>query len=300
MPRLQGRDPAVGLTAKRRSLRPAATSLPTVTLDLDSVAALIREVADAVVLPRHRRLVVGDVEEKSPGELVTIADREAEEALSGGLSRLLPGVPVIGEEAAADDPSLLNLLPDAPRVWLVDPIDGTSNFVAGSDDFAVMVALVERGETVASWIHQPASGVTYQAERGAGAYCDGVRLGLGLEKQARPLAELRGAALSRFMTLEQQAAVATGGAMLAAVGPGHAAAGVEYPLVANGEQDFVLFWRTLPWDHAPGALLVTEAGGIARHLNGHDYCPGRAREGLLIANHPMTWDHVARAFSLDG
>lgn len=272
--------------------------MPPVTFELDAVAALIKEVADEVVLPRHRRLVVGDVEEKSPGELVTIADREAEQALFAGLSRLSPGVPVIGEEAVAEDPSLLNLLPDAPRVWLVDPIDGTSNFVAGSDDFAVMVALVERGETVASWIHQPSIGVTYQAERGAGAYREGERLALA--RQAQPLVELRGSALTRFMTPEQGAAVEAGGEMLATVGPGHAAAGVEYPLVANGEQDFVLFWRTLPWDHAPGALIVTEAGGTARHLNGDDYFPGQAREGLLIANHPTTWEHVAGAFNLDG
>lgn len=265
-------------------------------LDPADVTALVREVADAVVLPRHRRLLDGDVEEKSPGEVVTVADREAEVLLTEGLRRLLPGVPVVGEEAAAADPGLLDLLPDAPRVWLVDPIDGTSGFVDGSDDFAVMVALVEHGETVACWVYQPVWGVTYRAERGSGAYRDDERL--LLQGQARPLPELRGTALTRFLSPGQRAGVAAGAAGMDRVRTGRAAAGIEYPRVATGAQEFVLFWRTLPWDHAPGALLVTEAGGVARHLDGTDHRPGTPREGLLVASDPSTWDRVVGAFGL--
>lgn len=260
------------------------------------MAVLLDEVGRAVVLPRHRRLGDGQVEEKSPGELVTVADREAEALLSAGLSGLLPGVPVVGEEAAAADPALLGLLSAATPLWLVDPIDGTSSFVAGSDDFAMMVALVDNGEAVAAWIHQPVSGTTYQAERGAGAYRDGQRLAVG--DQDRPLSQLRGIALTRFLPAGHRAAVEAGAARMAHVDRGSAAAGITYPRIATRALDFLLFWRALPWDHAPGALLVTEAGGVAKHLDGQDYRPARSRDGLLVAGGQPAWRDVRQVFGL--
>lgn len=266
------------------------------TPDSAAVESLLREVAEAAVLPRHRRLVEGQVEEKSPGEVVTVADREAEALLSAGLSRLLPGVPVVGEEAASSDPTLVQLLATDARLWLVDPIDGTASFVAGSDDFAMMVALVDRGETVASWIHQPVSGTTYRAERGAGAYCDDEAVVVG--DAGRPLSMRRGIALTRFLSAAQRSAVDVAAARMASVTRGVSAAGVEYPRIATGQLDFALFWRTLPWDHAPGALLVTEAGGVAAHLDGRAYRPGRAQEGLLVAGGAGCWADVQEALDL--
>jgi len=86
------------------------------------------------------------------------------------------------------------------------------------------------------------------------------------------------------------------GREVSSLGPGRVCAGVDYPLTAEGEQDFVLFWRTLPWDHAPGALLVTEAGGVVAHTDGASYRPGIAREGLIAAS--STAAHAAVAGAL--
>ncbi|MGH9165392.1 MAG: inositol monophosphatase family protein, partial [Acidimicrobiales bacterium] len=83
---------------------------------------------------------------------------------------------VVGEEAAAADPRLLDPVGTAERLWVVDPVDGTSNFVRGSPDYAVMVALLERGAAVASWILQPVTGRLFVAEAGSGATVDGRRL----------------------------------------------------------------------------------------------------------------------------
>ena len=258
--------------------------------------SLLREVAEVVVLPRHRRLIDGQVEEKAPGEVVTVADREAESLLSAGLSRILPGVPVVGEEAASSDPALLRLLSTDARLWLVDPIDGTSNFVAGSDDFAMMIALVDSGKTVAAWIHHPVSGTTYRAECGAGASRNDERL--VISETAKPLSQLCGIALTRFLSASQRSAVEGVSARMSHVAHGVAAAGIEYPRVTTGSLDFALFWRTLPWDHAPGALLVTEAGGVVAHLDGQEYRPGRSQEGLLIAGSQRCWTDVQQAFDL--
>jgi fructose-1,6-bisphosphatase/inositol monophosphatase family enzyme len=150
------------------------------------------------------------------------------------------------------------LLDEHERVWLVDPLDGTSDFVAGSPDFAVMVALVQRGVTVASVIHQPLTDTTYSAELRAGAYRDGTRLSLA--PAPCELLALRGAVLSRFLSHEQQDRVRDSAPRFASLGAGRMCAGAEYPLLADGAQDFAVFWRTLPWDHAPG--------GPARHRSG--------------------------------
>ncbi|GAA2670136.1 inositol monophosphatase family protein [Nonomuraea recticatena] len=128
--------------------------------------------------------------EKSPGEVVTIVDREAEELITCGLRGVLDA-PVVGEEAAAADPRLIDALTEAPTAWLVDPLDGTANFVAGSPDYAVMAALVHHGHTVASWILRPADDRVYVAERGAGAWRDSIRL--SREPASLDPAELRGA-----------------------------------------------------------------------------------------------------------
>ena len=250
---------------------------------IERVTELLREIGREVVLPMHRRLSEGDVEEKAPGDLVTVVDREAERRITAALDGL-----VLGEEAVAADPSLLAALPTADRCWLVDPLDGTHNFVAGSDDFAVMVALVEGGDTVASWVHRPVDDVTWVAERGAGAWRDGTRLALPGPETGR--AE----ALTSYLPPDLRDRALSWG-----VGRGHRCAGVDYPLVAEGERDWVLFWRTLPWDHAPGALLVTEAGGVAHHLDGRPYRPGTPEPGLVVARDAATASDVALRLQAD-
>ncbi len=177
---------------------------------MEVVEALVREVSESVIEPRFAALGKGDVEEKSVGEIVTVADREAEVLITTRLEEILPGVPVVGEEGCAADPVRLTAL-DADRAWVVDPLDGTANFVAGSPDWAVMVALVANGEVAASWIWQPVARRMYVAERGrrvlqrvgythrdetrgieATAWCGSVRLPrcgdcCGRHRQPRPL-----------------------------------------------------------------------------------------------------------------
>ncbi|MFC4058870.1 inositol monophosphatase family protein [Planomonospora corallina] len=260
-------------------------------MNIDDVTGILREAAQTVILPRHRALAAGEVTEKSPGELVTVADREAEELITRRLRALLD-VPVVGEEAAAADPGLLGALTGAPAAWLVDPLDGTANFVAGGPDYAVMAALVREGRTVASWILRPADGRAYVAELGAGAWCDGARL------HRKPAPEdpagLRGAVLTRFLDPGARARVEAAAPRFAELGPGAKCSGVDYPRLVDGELDFVVFQRLLPWDHAPGALLLAEAGGAGRHFDGVPYRPAGGRSGLLNAADPACW-HTVRS-----
>ncbi|MGC4896614.1 inositol monophosphatase family protein [Micromonospora sp. DT31] len=260
---------------------------------LDDVGALLREAAAKVVVPLFRRLDPADISEKAPGEVVTVADREAEALISEGLRRLRPGSAVVGEEAVAADPDLLRHLRGSGDVWLVDPVDGTSNFAAGRRPFAVMAALLTDGVPVASWVYDPLEGTMAATRLGAGALLDGT---LVRPARSAPAAgALRGTAATKFLPPELRRQVEDGGRRIGELLPGQHCAGREYLDMLTGGQQFLLFWRTLPWDHTPGTLLVREAGGVARRFDGADYHPADEGRGLLVAASPEIWDEVHAA-----
>ena len=120
------------------------------------------------------------------------------------LTRLAPGLAVVGEEAAHADPTVLDSLSGA--CWIIDPIDGTSNFASGSGHFATMVALADAGETIAGWIYDPQRDRMCRARRGEGAFIDGERL------SARPSGRdpQRLAAMMRYMAPGQRERFETG------------------------------------------------------------------------------------------
>src|SRR5262245_20555049 len=156
-----------------------ATVLDTPVLDSRTTAEverIIRDVAARDIMPYFGRLAPADIAEKAPGDLVTVADRAAEESLTVELTRVLPGSVVAGEEAIAADPDVGAALGGDAPVWIVDPIDGTYNFVGDNVRFSVLVALALRGELLASWTYAPALEVMATAVRGAGAYVDGARV----------------------------------------------------------------------------------------------------------------------------
>ena len=111
--------------------------------DSQRVAELMRETAAAELLPRFRTLAKEDIRFKRPGDIVTVADVASEQRLAAGLARILPGVPVVGEEAVEKDPGLVDLIGrPGETCWIVDPLDGTANFAAGKDRFAMIICLV--------------------------------------------------------------------------------------------------------------------------------------------------------------
>ena len=262
-----------------------------VAFDVDRVVGEVRNAADVFLRPRFRSLAAGDVREKSPGEVVTVADEECEAHLGAALLAVVPGSVLVGEEAASQDGSLLELLAGDDPVWLLDPLDGTEAFAAGSSDYAVMAALVVRGETVLSVIHQPEYGRTLVAERGSGAheFEAGGRVAL---VPGEPGGRLRGAVMRRFLPPEVAKAVEENESRFQSLEPVTKTAGIEYPAIAAGERDFMLYWRTLPWDHVPGGLLISEAGGKAADLDGGCSRPAQRREGLLVASTPELWERA--------
>lgn len=250
--------------------------------------ALIRDVAARIVMPRFRQLDAAEIIEKAPDELVTIADRESEEALSEGLTRMLAGTRVVGEEAVSADASLLDDI-GSGTVWIVDPIDGTANFAAGETPFGIMVALAVDGVSEAAWLYDPVQNRMCSAGRGQGAFVNGERTRARTSGEAVPVAGLS----TKYLPpdLREQIELRAEGRMNCVGIPRCAAE--QYPRVMLGTNDLALFWRTFVWDHAPGALILEEAGGKCARFDGTPYAIGQTGTGMLAAASPEMWDKAA-------
>jgi fructose-1,6-bisphosphatase/inositol monophosphatase family enzyme len=256
---------------------------------IESVAELMRDVARDIVLPRYQNLTADQISEKAADDFVTIADKESELRLAEGLSAILPDAGVIGEEACAADPTILDRAGDGLN-WIIDPIDGTGNFAAGRPPFGIMIVLAEAGTTIAGWILDPLTGRLCQATLGDGAHIDGERV------QARESgADLPIAALAvYFMSEEERTDIGrrADGAFTLVDIPRCAAE--QYPRLVLGQNDVSVFARSLPWDHAAGTLLLNEAGGRCTRLDGSPYRVGDTQRGLLGASSPRLWDMAAK------
>lgn len=253
-----------------------------------AVDGLMRKIGRDVVMARFGKLAEADIEEKAADDYVTVADRESEARLTEGLSAILPGSRVIGEEAVADDPSLLDRIREG-QLWIVDPIDGTGNYAAGRTPFAIMVALAEDGIVQASWILDPVTRRMCHAALGQGAFIDNKRIEARGTGAKLPI----GALATRYLPADIRAEVErrAEGRITPADIP-HCA-GEQYPRVVLGVNDIALFWRSKPWDHAPGALFVEEAGGRVARLDGSPYRVGDDRTGMIAAASPQLWDEAA-------
>lgn len=252
---------------------------------LAAVEDTVRAVVATEVMPRWRQLADADIARKTgPYDLVTTADRLAEERLTEQLTALLPGSVVVGEEAVSADPALLDRLRGGAPVWVIDPVDGTAAFVRGEDGFATLVALVVDGEPVASWTYGPRLGLFATARRGHGAYLDGERLRTGTA--AGPLRLWTSNPV--FRTARERAVLAGLEAAGAVCAP-CSCAGLAYLDVARGAMDGVAFFWESPWDHAAGLLLVTEAGGASRTAAGEPFrVPGGNALPFTVARDAAT------------
>nr|WP_151523618.1 inositol monophosphatase [Serinicoccus kebangsaanensis] len=250
----------------------------------DAVLTLLQEVADQVITPRFRALSEDQISSKThPGDLVTVADREAEVLITAELRAAYPQAVVLGEEAFADDPDSLERFRAAEHAFTVDPVDGTRNFVHGSPDHAVMVAETRDGQTERAWIWQPQHRLAFVAERGSGATRNG-----------EPLPRLQVGPDPRGWRVRTSSRRQVG-ERLADTPPMEltwVSCGIDYPKLAQGECDALLYRGTRPWDHVPGALLVSEVGGVVGAADGGPYTPRSDPQGILATSGPAVFEHL--------
>ena len=252
------------------------------------VLDIIENASRDIVMPYYQNLKSDQINEKTPGDLVTVADKLSEEYIAGALAALLPDSKIVGEEAYAVDEAVVDQLADGV-VWIIDPIDGTGNYAAGRAPFGIMIALVEQNETVAGWLYDPLTGRICHADNNGGAFMNGERVSVPEDHPERPVAALA----TGFMTAEER------DTLLAAAEPFYEivdiprCAAEQYPRLVQGTNHISVFQRTLPWDHASGVLFLNEAGGKCARWDGSDYRPADRRKGLLGASSPKLWDEAA-------
>jgi myo-inositol-1(or 4)-monophosphatase len=199
---------------------------------------------------------------KGPANFVCAADRRAEQILYDELTRARPGYGFLGEEGGRREGA------DKTHTWIVDPLDGTSNFLHGIPQFAVSIALEREGTVVAGVIYNPANDELYTGERGKGAFLNDQRLRVAARQRMNEaivacglphhgkgdLAQFR----SEFAEVQDKVAG------LRRFG----AAALDLAWVAAGRLDGYWERDISPWDMAAGLLLVREAGGYVTDLDG--------------------------------
>lgn len=251
----------------------------------------------AAIHQRHAgRLKVEDWAEKGTADFVTHVDREAEERIIAHIRDRCPGHEVMAEESAnlGDPASVRARFDGATYLWVIDPLDGTTNYLHGYPAYAASVAVAHEGELVAGAVVDGVTGTVWWAWRGGGAWRDGERIRVsGIDRLERALIgtgfpfkvpEYMPAYLAQFETILRR----TSGVRRAG------AAALDLCHVADGRFDG--FWELwlAPWDIAAGTLIVREAGGRVTTLEGD---PDVRAAGAIVAGNPAIHGSLSRLLS---
>ncbi|UXR92852.1 inositol monophosphatase family protein [Agrobacterium tumefaciens] len=271
--------------------------------DLRQLADKVRQAAWQEILPRFQQVRDLDVRAKADAtDLVTVADEAAERFLKQEIERMMPGVLFVGEESSSQDPGLLDRLDSAETAVVVDPLDGTANFVAGMPLFGVMATVVRHGKPVAGVIYDPMSDDWVMAEQGGGAFLirpDGAERRLAVSSPA-PLPEMVGYVSTDFLPPAVKPDILARLAK-ARMFSSHRCAAHMYRAFAGGHGHFVMLDRLTPWDHLAGTLIAAEAGAYVACLDGSPYDASKRTGALLTATDPDSWQTLANEiFAHDG
>ena len=239
-----------------------------------------------------RQLAPGDVMSKgtagNPNDLVTRRTTLLK-WLTARLPELVAGSVVWERKPSRLDPQILMRLRGTAPVWLVDPLDGTRKLRRRRTALARWWSW-SRCTLLAAGIYFPEDD-SVAGRAGRGAFRNGVRI-----EPAEPSGEaLAGTLYTGQMPDAVALSLATRAAAHRQVRPVNCAA-QEYAEIATGRKDYVHFTRLMPWDHAPGALIVRESGGSVRHPDGRQYDVLDARDSLLLAPHDATWQRARQLF----
>jgi myo-inositol-1(or 4)-monophosphatase len=233
--------------------------------ELLEIARTVAEEAGALAARLRAEGVEVAATKSSPIDIVTEADRATEALIRARLAALRPGDGFLGEESGAEGST-------TGLTWVVDPIDGTVNYLYGLPNWSVSIAVVEGDPDPATWtalagvVHAPALGEVYTASAGGGAHLDGHRLRV---RDAVPLDRALVATGFHYTQAIRTNQARVAQPLLARVRDLRRAGGaaIDLAYIAAGRLDAYFEQGLNPWDQAAGALLVTEAGGVVRGLD---------------------------------
>lgn len=229
------------------------------------------------------------VSEKQHNDFVTDVDQAAEQAIVETLLKAYPDHAILGEESGASK----NLNDETEFAWIIDPIDGTTNFIHGYPNYCISIALQQRGVITQAVIYDPVRNDLYTATKGAGAYLNDKRIRVrNPDRIARALIAANHGpdprALAEYLRMYEVVAARCHGIRSAG------SAALELANVAAGRSDGYFEKGLKPWDIAAGALLVTEAGGIVGEFNGES---AYLHKGDIIAAGPKVFAQMVTLLS---
>jgi myo-inositol-1(or 4)-monophosphatase len=222
------------------------------------------------------------IDRKGAQDLVSEADRACEDLIVAALARAYPGDGFLGEERGARNP-------DAAAVWIVDPIDGTHNFLTGVPFWCVSLGLAVAGELVLGVIHQPLADELFAARRGGGAFLNGEPIAVSGETDLTRARVCLGFSYRRPVAEHVRAVVALLEAGCEYVRIGSGALGLAY--AAAGRFDGYWERHMNSWDAAAGVVLVREAGGLTNDILAGD---GLTRGSETLAATPALFATLQR------
>ncbi len=216
----------------------------------------------AVILLRHwEQIGKADADLKARNDWVSRADRESEIAIIEALRRHFPNDAILGEEGGRSSGT-------SGRTWIIDPLDGTSNYLQHFPIWSISIGLQRGGEIVAGVVYEPLRNIVFTAERGAGAFRDGVRMRVSGQQT------VEGSFLATGFPFRAQQYVAVYCAIfedVISVAKGVRRAGsaaLDLAYTAAGIFDGFFEIHLAPWDVAAGSLMITEAGGVVTDFSG--------------------------------
>lgn len=223
------------------------------------------------------------VGQKGRADFVTEVDHAAEAAIVETLRRAYPDHAILAEESGASG--------DSEYTWIIDPLDGTTNFIHGFPQFAVSIALQHRGQITQAVVHDPSRNEIFTATRGAGAYLDGRRIRVSRRDQMRDALIGTGFPFREFDNIETYLAAFKAVAQETAGIRRPGAAALDLAYVAAGRLDG--FWESglAPWDMAAGSLLILEAGGLITDFKGQ---PDYLESGKVVAGNPKVFGQLLK------
>ena len=230
------------------------------------------------------------VSEKRHNDFVTEVDRAAEQAIIEVLKTAYPDHAILAEESGAS----ANLHDENENVWIIDPLDGTTNFIHGFPQYCVSIALQQRGQITQAVVYDPTRNDLFTASKGAGAYLNEKRIRVARRDKLADALIGTGFPYSNFEKMEQHLKMFRIMTEKCAGLRRPGAAALDLAYVAAGRFDGFFEKNLKPWDIAAGSLLITEAGGIVANFEGEsDYL----YHGDIIAGSPKIFAQMLHHLS---
>ena len=255
---------------------------------------LLREVNQKIILNYFNNLKSNDISTKtSDDDFVSIADKKSEELISKKLIGFLNVNKFIGEEASYINKKQYITLLNEPLVWVVDPIDGTKNYINGKDTFCSMISLVSFSIPIATFIYYPLKNIYVYGFKGFGAYSMNIdtnkitklsinqttpKLILGSGGTKGIPDPYRKSILENLRNNTNRVFIGS--------------AGIETIMLANNETQFLFHGRVTPWDHSPLDLITREAGGYVYMIKNKEKFNLNAKGPILAASNNEIWDCI--------